>query len=225
MTSTGHKISRVIRTKEEAKRTYDRVSRWYDPFEGIWERRSIKTGLEKLSIKKGETVLEIGFGTGHGMLYMAESVGETGKVYGIDISPEMLNITQARLNKRGLSDRVALICGDAVKLPFGADFFDAVFMSFVLELFDTPEIPKILSECKRVLKKGGRICVVSISKLGNFNPIRNLYEWGHEKFPRVLDCRPIYVQKALEEAKFEMDLATQGSLLGLPVEIVLAEKH
>jgi ubiquinone/menaquinone biosynthesis C-methylase UbiE len=78
-----------------------------------------------------------------------------GKVYGVDISEGMLAVTYTKLRKAELLNRVELINKEAVHLPFTDSFFDAVFMSFTLELFDTPEISKMLSECYRVLKKRG----------------------------------------------------------------------
>jgi demethylmenaquinone methyltransferase/2-methoxy-6-polyprenyl-1,4-benzoquinol methylase len=224
MSNGETEISRVTRTKAEAQAMYDRISRCYDLLEGVWEKKSRDIGLKKLGVKEGEIVLEIGFGTGHGILALAQSVGKSGRVYGIDLSPRMLDITRAKVIKMGLSERVELVCGDAVELPFEKDFFTAIFMSFTLELFDTPEIPKVLHECQRVLQNGGRICVVSLSKKEESRWMRKLYEWGHRKIPKLLDCRPIFVEKALEEVGFQILDATLMSLLKLPVEIVLARK-
>jgi ubiquinone/menaquinone biosynthesis C-methylase UbiE len=217
-------ISRVARSKAEAQATYDRISGWYDLLEGIWEKKSRDIGLRKLGVKEGETVLEIGFGPGHGITALAQMVGESGVVYGIDLSPRMLHIARARMGRQGLAERVELKCGDAVQLPYETTFFDAIFMSFTLELFDTPEIPQVLGECRRVLRNGGRICVVSLSKAGGLNWIVRLYEWGHQMFPKLIDCRPLFVQKALQDAGFQIREATPTSLWGLPVEIVLAGK-
>ena len=217
-------ISRVTRSKQEAQATYDRISKWYDLLEGVWETKLRLIGLQKLGAEEGEITLEIGFGTGHGISALAQSVGESGKVYGLDISHKMFEITQSRIEKRGLSKIVTLMCTDALQLPFEADFFDAIFMSFTLELFDTPEIPKVLYECKRALRNEGRICIVSLSKEGGPNLMRDLYELGHKKFPKLLDCRPIFVRKALEDAGFKISDAALMSLWGLPVEIVVARK-
>ncbi|MBI5030160.1 MAG: methyltransferase domain-containing protein [Chloroflexi bacterium] len=217
-------ITRVTRTRAETRATYDRISRWYDPLEGYWESKPKQIGLQKLGVQSGEVALEIGFGTGHGIVALAQVVGELGKVYGIDLSPRMLALTQSRVNQTGLAARVMLKNGDATALPFDANFFDAIFMSFVLELFDTPEIPQVLSECRRVLKHDGRLCVVSLSKTGQATWRRNLYEWGHEKFPSLLDCRPLYVQKALEAAGLQTREATRMLLWELPVEIVVGSK-
>jgi len=217
-------ISRVTRSKKEAQATYDRISGWYDLLEGIWEKKSRDVGLRKLGAKEGEIVLEIGFGTGHGILALAQSVGDSGRAYGIDLSSRMRDITRARVGEVGLSEIVELRFGDAVQLSFEAEFFDAIFMSFTLELFDTPEIPKVLQECQRVLRSGGRICVVSLSKTGESSWMRKLYEWGHRKLPKLLDCRPIFVQKLLEDTGFQILDATQMSMWGLPVEVVLASK-
>jgi ubiquinone/menaquinone biosynthesis C-methylase UbiE len=186
-------ISRVRRSKEEAGNLYDRISGWYDAIEGIWTGKARDAGLRKLGAREGERVLEIGFGTGHAILALARSVGDTGKVCGIDLSPRMLDIALKKAAGSGYGERMELAQGDAASLPYDPEFFDAVFMSFVLELFDTPDIPQVLSECRRVLKKGGRICVVSLSRSGGRKPMRRIYEWGHQRLPRLLDCRPIFL--------------------------------
>ena len=221
---TQQTISRVTRSKEEAKASYNRISQWYDMLSGLAERKCREAGLQKISAKEGEVVLEIGFGTGNSILALAQSVGNSGKVYGIDISEGMCNITQSRVREAGLSDRVELKCGDAAKLPFEANGYDAIFMSFTLELFDTPEIPMVLRECQRVLRSDGRICVVAMSKKGKTNLMMRLYEWMHRKLPKYVDCRPIFVQEMLEEADFQILDVMEMSMVTLPVEVVLARK-
>jgi ubiquinone/menaquinone biosynthesis C-methylase UbiE len=215
-------ISRVPRTKDEARAAYDKMSRWYDILAGSSEQKFVQLGLEKLAAAEGEVVLEIGFGTGHALVALAQAVGESGKVWGIDISEGMRNVAQEVVDKAGVAERVEMWIGDAAQLPFEDRFFDAIFMSFTLELFDTPEIPVVLAQCRRVLRSGGRLAVVAMSKRGEDGSILRLYEWAHEKMPKYVDCRPIYAQQSLEEAGFEVVEAAVKSMWGLPVEIVVA---
>ncbi len=225
MSKDETQISRVTRLKEVAKTSYDKMSKWYDILPDRFERIYRDAGLQKLNAKEGEIVLEIGFGTGHCILSLAQSVGNSGKVYGIDISEGMCNITRARVKEARLSERVEIKCGDAAKLPFKTSFFDAVFMSFTLELFDSPEIPEVLDECKRVLRSGGRICIVALSKKGKDNVIIKLYECVHRTLPKYVDCLSIFVQKTLDNAGLQINDITEMSMLGLlPLEIVVAKK-
>jgi ubiquinone/menaquinone biosynthesis C-methylase UbiE len=78
-----------------------------------------------------------------------------------------------------------------------------------------------LAECRRALGPGGRL-VVSLSKEGPDSSVRRLYERGHERFPRLLDCRPTYAARALEEAGMTITAGRTASRWGLPVEVVLA---
>jgi demethylmenaquinone methyltransferase/2-methoxy-6-polyprenyl-1,4-benzoquinol methylase len=219
-----NEISRVTRSKQEARASYDRMSRWYDILSGRFEKRYRDEGLGKLGAREGEVVLEVGFGTGRCILALAQAVGDKGKVYGIDISEGMCNISLSRMEKSGLSEMVELHCGDATQLPFKSNCFDVVFISFALELFDTPEIPLILDECRRVLRSDGRICIVAMSKKGEDGIMVKLYEWFHDRLPNYVDCRPIYVRDALEQAGFRVQDVSKMSMWGLPVEIVLARK-
>ncbi len=218
------RVSRVTRSKEQAKFTYDRISHWYDLLASGFESRYRDDAIRRLAPKEGDVVLEIGFGTGHSIVTLAELVGFSGKVFGIDISEGMTDITRSRVEEAGLTKRVVLVCGDAMRLPFDADSFDGIFISFTLELFDTPEIPLVLSECLRTLRRGGRICVVALSKKGKPGAMTRLYEWLHEKIPQYVDCRHIFVQESMEDAGFHVIDGSDVFLLGLRVEIVLAEK-
>ena len=218
----NHYILPVPRTREQARRYYDRLSGIYDIMAGSFERRYAMDTLARLSVQAGETVMEIGFGTGHCLERLAELVGDSGKARGADISPGMLNKTRRRLVKAGLSRRVELSCADALELPWGDRTFDAVFMSFTLELFDTPEIPAVLDEVKRVLKPGGRFGAVSMSKEGKRSLMLRLYEWAHEKWPAYADCRPIYLADTMRDAGFTILTKETADLFGLPVEMVTA---
>lgn len=224
MSMDGKQISRVTRSKADAKASYDRLSRWYDLIAGWSERKAVECGLRQLHALEGETVLEIGYGTGRSVVALARAVGPSGRVLGIDLSGGMRSVAAKRIVRGGLEDRVDLLCGDAVTLTFEPETFDAAFMSFTLELFDTPEIAVLLAECRRTLRPSGRIAVVSMQKKANPSAMLKLYEWAHEKMPKVVDCRPIYADRALAEAGFQVTQRNEMRMWSLPVSVVLANK-
>jgi ubiquinone/menaquinone biosynthesis C-methylase UbiE len=222
MPNDGFEVTRVERSKESARVSYDRLSKWYDLLAGNSEKKFADIGLQKLDVKTGEKILEIGFGTGSSLISLAQLTGTIGKVYGIDLSKGMFQVAQDKLKKSGILNRMELQCADAAHLPYSDNCFDAIFMSFVLELFDTPELPLILHECKRTLHNKGRICVVALSKKKTF-PVK-IYEWFHVRFPTYVDCRPIFARKTIEKAGFQIMGVVELVMWGLPVEIIVAQK-
>ncbi|HDQ72498.1 MAG TPA: methyltransferase domain-containing protein [Chloroflexi bacterium] len=220
--NSGARVSRVERPRRAARSTYDRLSGYYDLLSGPWEKPFRDAGLQKLDVRDDERVLEIGFGTGQALLELARAVGFRGQVWGVDLSCGMAEVAGARVREAGLSRRVALARGDAVRLPLRDGAFDAVFIAFTLELFDTPYIPDVLRECRRVLREDGRMCVVSLAKREEPGLVARIYTWAHEQFPAVLDCRPIYVGDALDEAGLRVVDVEQGTMAGLGVDVVLA---
>lgn len=224
MTQNIMQKKNITRSKEVTKTGYDRLSKWYDTIASPYTRKFRDMGLKKLMVREGETVLEIGFGTGHCVKALAELVGDDGKVYGLDISEGMRDITRSRAAKAGLAERVELRLGDATRLPFEDNLFDAIFSSFTLEMFEADEISIVLNQCQRVLKTGGRFGVVSLSKqTGKNNWMARLYRLSYEQYPDLAG-HPYFVRKAVEETGFQILNEETASLMGLLVEIIVAQK-
>jgi ubiquinone/menaquinone biosynthesis C-methylase UbiE len=135
----------------------------------------------------------------------------------------MVRKAKRRLEKLSILKKADLFRGDASKLPFENNTFDAVFISFTLELFDTPEIPQVLGEIKRVIKPDGRLGVISLPKQPSL--VIKLYEWVHHKWPKYIDCRPIYLAANIKEAGFKILIHKRVRLAILPAEIVTAAKQ
>ena len=214
-------ISRVKRSKKAARRAYNRLSRVYDLLTGSSETRFMHLGLEMLAVEAGETVLEIGCGTGKALWELCH---HTERMYGLDLAAGMLHVARERLSKENLEGRVHLLCGDGAALPYADHSFSALFISFTLELFDTPEIPLVLAESHRVLQPDGRLVVVSMLKTIKPGPAVRLYEWFHEHFPVYVDCRPIDAQGMIQTAGFKLEKRLMKSMWGLPVELVMVRK-
>ncbi|MCX7021105.1 MAG: class I SAM-dependent methyltransferase [bacterium] len=221
MGGTDPGTARVGRSSSEARRTYDRLAPVYDLLAGAGEARLRETGLRLLAVREGERVLEIGCGTGRALVKLAGAAGGTGRVVGVDLSPAMLEKTRRRLAQSERGTRVELRPGDAMEVRLERGFFDAVFLTFTLDLFDTPDIPTLLSRCRDALRPGGRICIAAMDDDGK-GPLLRLYGLAHRRFPRAVDCRPIPVRRFIIEAGFRVEKNLRADVWGLPAAVVLA---
>jgi ubiquinone/menaquinone biosynthesis C-methylase UbiE len=217
-------IHRVTRSRERARAAYDRASRWYGLVEEPFERGPRRAGLRMLAVRPGERVLDIGCGPGTALVELAASVRPDGFATGVDLSPAMATAAADRLRRAGLAAWAEVLVADAAALPWRDGAFDALFASFVLELIDTPEMAGVLAEWRRVLRPGGRLVVVGLSRAAPVSPMTRLYERLHDRFVESLDCRPIHVAAAIEAAGLTVARRRLVPLFGLRTEVVLAAR-
>ena len=102
-------VLRVLQSKSETKAFYDKIAKVYDLLAEHSERPMREAGIRLLAPAPGEHLLEIGFGTGHILAELANGVGPTGRVFGIDISENMLAHARDLPSNKGLMDRVPSI--------------------------------------------------------------------------------------------------------------------
>ena len=207
----------------DARATYNRLSRVYGWLSDASERTFVEQSIAALlQPQPGEAVLEPGFGTGQVLLALAEAVGPEGRVAGIDIADGMVEQARNRLAQHRMADRVELLRGDMRSAPYPDATFDAVFMSFTLELFSDNDQGVVLYQVRRVLVPGGRLCVACMSDHGGQPIMDRLYRWSHEHFPTFVDCRPIDSPALLAASGFSVEQVRRLSMWGLSVDLVLA---
>lgn len=214
-------------SSETNKSFYDRISSSYDALADANEHVAREIGEELLSLNAGDAVLEIGFGTGNTLLNLAEACWPTGRAAGIDVSDGMAKVASEKIAAAGLEERVDLKVGDAAQLPWDDNSFDAVFMSFTLELFPEDRLTQVLAECRRVLKPTGRIAVVSMATVKaeageSTSLLEKTYVWMHRHFPHIVDCRPIDAVGELRMAGFHIVQETRMDIWTMPVAAALA---
>jgi ubiquinone/menaquinone biosynthesis C-methylase UbiE len=129
----------------------------------------------KLIIRAGISsglALEVGPGPGYlGLEWLKNTNGTTLK--GLDVSDDMIALAERNAREYGLTDRVQYVNGDARRMPFENEYFDAVFTNGSLHEWAHPE--EILNEIARVLKPGGRYCISDLRR--DMNPLIKAFLW------------------------------------------------
>jgi len=119
--------------------------------------------IQALKLPLGSRGLDAGCGIGLPALLLAEAVGPTGHVTGLDISAEFLHHAEGIIKKSGLSERISIQEGDLNKLPFDDDTFDWVWSSDCVGYPTAEEPLPLLKELARVVKPGGSVAIIAWS--------------------------------------------------------------
>jgi SAM-dependent methyltransferase len=110
-------------------------------------------------LRQGERVLDLGSGGGIDVLLSAKRVGPTGRVFGLDMTDEMLALAQRNIAEAGATN-VELLKGNIESIPLPADSIDVVISNCVVNL--AADKPLVFDEIARVLKPGGRVGITDI---------------------------------------------------------------
>ncbi len=150
-----------------------------------------------LDLRAGDTVLDLGSGGGIDVLLSARRVGPTGKVYGLDMTDDMLALARENQRKAGVTN-VEFLKGEIERIPLPDNSVDVIISNCVINLSSDKDT--VLAEAFRVLKPGGRLAVSDVVVRGEVPAEirRNVELW--------IGC----VAGALQEAEYRDKLARAG---------------
>lgn len=136
-----------------------------------WRKKAVKV----CAIKENDRVLDLCCGTGKMVELECRAVGENTEVIGLDFNKEMLAVGTRRLDKMPENHSYKLVQGDATQLPFEDNTFHCVTIAFGLR--NIPDKRKAVSEMYRVLKPGGKVVCLELSKpeMPVFKSLYDLY--------------------------------------------------
>ena len=153
--------------KEQIADMFDHIAPKYD-----FLNHSLSFGIDKLWRRKAirlisgyapRTILDVATGTGDFAIAALKSGAR--KITGIDISKEMVAVGQEKIRKLGLENKIELMIGDSEAIEFPDQTFDVATVAFGVRNFEN--LGQGLDQLFRVLKTGGRLCVLEFSKPRN----------------------------------------------------------
>jgi demethylmenaquinone methyltransferase/2-methoxy-6-polyprenyl-1,4-benzoquinol methylase len=216
---------------------YDRTNRLMSLGNDEKWRRMVTA---RAQIQKGEQLLDVCCGTAKLTMKLAEATGLGGRVTGLDFSENMIEIGKQNIASHPYREIISLIQGNAMALPFEDEQFDAVTVAWGLR--NVPDIDTALKEMIRVLKPGGRLVSLDMSKpnapgfkqvywlyfeklvpmmgqlgAGKANAYRYFFE-SAKAFPDAPKLTSIFAQYKLQETKYT-------NLMGGTLAIVEGKKQ
>ena len=145
------------------QRFYTRWARLYDlaavHTPGIGSLRA--AAIDHLDLQPGETVVEMGCGTGANLPLLRDRVGPEGRVIGVDVSPGVLRVAADRIDRAGW-ENVDVLRGDGSRPPLDAEAVNAVFASLVVSMFDDPAA--VVDQWAGLVGSGGRLGLLDLAR-------------------------------------------------------------
>lgn len=178
---------------------FESISGKYDMMNDILSFRRHKAWrkftMKKMNMRHGDTAIDLCCGTCDWTISMAQA-SESGHIVGLDFSKGMLNVGRGKVAKHGLDQQVELVQGNAMSLPFEDNQFDYATIGFGLR--NVPDYMQVLHEMKRVVKPGGMVVCLELSK-PTWQPFKGIYYFY---FQQVLPRMGKLVAKRYEQYKW-----------------------
>src|SRR3990172_4143209 len=159
-------------TPESPAQTEGRLIRWASFYDGMVNMMMLgqasrlrRMTVDQALLQPGETLLDVGCGTGGVTIPAKIQVGESGSAVGIDPAPEMIAVARRKAQRAGLE--IDFRVGVIESLPFPDETFDAVTSSLMMHHLPEHLQVKGLAEIRRVLKPGGRILIADMMRPSN----------------------------------------------------------
>ena len=213
-------------SKDQARAYYDRLGAKQDS-QGYYEDPATEGMVSHAAFPEARSVLELGCGTGRfAETLLVQYLSSTGRYLGIDLSPRMVELAQARLRRFG--PRVAVRETDGslpIAVPSG--IYDRFVSNYVFDLLSESDIYAVLAEAQRMLRTGGLLCLVSLSNgsTPSSRVVAQLLTTVNALRPSLIGgCRPIQLRSFLSQPTWEVQYTNQVTPYGIPSEVVVAKK-
>jgi ubiquinone/menaquinone biosynthesis C-methylase UbiE len=220
-----HRMVEATFTEDKVKKYYAWRASNYDAGSGF-EIGPHAEALKLADVQKGQHVLDVACGTGRGTVGLAEAVGPTGQVDATDLSEAMLAQAHDKIEGLGLGNQVHFKQGNARELPYPDGTYDLLYNGYMFDLIPFEGFLPILKEMARVLKPGGKLVLLNMSKP---DERKTWFETVYEK-SKIEPCRPVLMSPLVESVDFtdiqRVYRPTRGSIVALfwGQEIVVARK-
>ncbi|TXK81427.1 demethylmenaquinone methyltransferase [Paenibacillus sp. N3.4] len=188
------------KTKEEfVHSVFESIAPKYDLMNNILSFRRHKAWrkftMKKMNVKPGETAIDLCCGTCDWTISLAQASG-SGKMIGLDFSQNMLDYGAVKIKELRLNDQIQLVRGNAMSLPYDDNSFD--YATIGLALRNVPDLEQVIREMQRVVKPGGLVVSLELSK-PTWEPFKSIYYFY---FQRVLPFMGKLIAKKYEEYKW-----------------------
>jgi len=196
---------------------YRKIAPSYDLWAWLTESKARDRCLELAAIQNGEDVLEVAVGTGLAFAKILEA-NPSGQNEGIDLTDAMLLRADRKAAKSG-TNNYRLRIGDAYDLDFPDDSFDVLINNYMFDLLPRRDFLTVLEEFKRVLRPGGRLAMVNMTKGEHW--YNGIWERIYRINPALLGgCRGVFLLPQLEVCGFRQAKREYVSQMTFPSEIV-----
>jgi ubiquinone/menaquinone biosynthesis C-methylase UbiE len=200
---------------------YNGMAWYYDVWAHFTEKKAQDKAIEISNIKDGLTILDVAVGTGN-LFKRILKRNSSGFNIGIDISKGMLTKAKSKLSKQP-SQNYSLEIGSAFNIKMDNHTVDILFNNYMFDLIPFNQMGSIINEFFRVLKPGGKLVLVNMTKAERFGA--GVYERIYRIYPLVMGgCRGVKQNNLLTEYGFKVITREYVQQMLFPSEVILATK-
>lgn len=214
----------MVLTRSQAQEFYDRFGEKQDA-QAFYEDAAVDDMVAHAAFAEAASVFEFGFGTGRfAAQLLAEHLSPSARYFGVELSQTMTTLAQQRLAAWGERAK-AIQADDSMRLPLADHCVDRVVSAYVLDLLSEADARQFLAEATRILKPGGKLCLVSLTHGTTFISRMVSAVWQlvfRLRASLVGGCRPTQLEPLLDQQAWSIEHHTVVVKFGVPSEVLIA---
>lgn len=214
----------MVLTRSQAKAFYNRFGKKQDT-QAFYEDAALEDLINHAEFEKAEKIFELGCGTGRFALrLLTKHLSPSASYLGIDLSKTMIDISEQRILP--FAERAKVVQSDgSMRFPLPDRSVDRAVSTYVLDLLSEADISQAISEARRVLMPGGRLCLVSLTDGVTFTSRIVCALWSavfrlHASL--VGGCRPVQLDSFFDKHSWSIDYRNVIIQFGIPSEVLIA---